>query len=327
MTQPDPDSVRELRANLLGSWHRFVDVYEPLRPELYSYCRHLSRSPWDAEDLAQDTLARAFATLGNTQQEIANPRAWLFRVASNLWIDRTRRLREETLANAEPHVAADARVSPDAAHTLIARLSPQERAAVVLKDVFDFTLEDTAETLATTVGAVKAALHRGRGKLAEPDAPAANTPSPALVSAFCDRFNARDIDGLVALLLDTATIDIVGVHTESGVDAARQGSFVGMLYGSRRMSGEDPRGGMDAVHRHGVLSTPARVELRVHRGEALLLHWYAHTGGDAVRAFTRLQTDGEKIVRVRNYFYTPEPIEELCRELGLPFHTNGVRYW
>lgn len=71
MTQPDPESVRELRASLLGSWHRFVDVYEPLRPELYRYCRYLSRSPWDAEDLTQDTLARAFATLGSIEQEIA----------------------------------------------------------------------------------------------------------------------------------------------------------------------------------------------------------------------------------------------------------------
>jgi RNA polymerase sigma-70 factor (ECF subfamily) len=326
MTQPHPDSVRELRATLLGSWHRFVDVYEPLRPELYRYCRYLTRSPWDAEDLVQDTLARAFVMLGNMHQEIANPRAWLFRVASNLWIDRTRRLREDALA-AEPIASSETRVSPEAAGTLIARLSPQERAAVVLKDVFDFTLEETAETLSTTVGAVKAALFRGRGKLGEADTAVTNSPSPAVVSAFCDAFNARDIERMVALLLDTATVDIVGVHTESGVDAARSGSFVGMLYGSRRMSGEDPRGGMDAQHRHGVLSTPARVELRVVRGEALLIHWYAHTGGDAVRAFSRLQTDGEKIVRVRNYFYTPEPIEELCKELGLPCHTNGVRYW
>jgi len=327
MPQLDPDSVRELREALLGSWHRFVDVYEPLRPELYRYCRYLTRSPWDAEDLTQDTLARAFTLLGNMHQEIANPRAWLFRVASNLSIDRARRLREEHVPEPEALAAADARVSPEAASALIARLSPQERAAVVLKDVFDFTLVETAETLSTTVGAVKAALHRGRGKLEEPEAPAASSPSPALVSAFCERFNARDIDGLVALLLDTATIDIVGVHTETGVDAARTGSLVGMLYGSRRMSGEDPRGGMDAQYRHGVLSTPARMEVRVHRGETLVVHWYAHAQGDAVRAFSRFRTDGDKIVRVRNYFYTPEPIAELCKELGVPFHTNGVRYW
>jgi len=45
------------------------------------------------------------------------------------------------------------------------RLSPQERAAVVLKEVFDMTLEEIADLLATTTGAVKAALHRGRDRL------------------------------------------------------------------------------------------------------------------------------------------------------------------
>ena len=53
------------------------------------------------------------------------------------------------------------------------RLSPQERAAVVLKDVFDLSLEEIAEALGSTVGGVKAALHRGRGKLADEVRPGA----------------------------------------------------------------------------------------------------------------------------------------------------------
>jgi hypothetical protein len=53
-----------LAATVAGSWRRFLETYEPLRPALYRYCRYLTRSPWDAEDLAQDVLARAFATLG-----------------------------------------------------------------------------------------------------------------------------------------------------------------------------------------------------------------------------------------------------------------------
>src|SRR5437867_3329023 len=56
------------------SWHRFLETYEPLRSELYRYCRYLTRSPWDAEDLAQDTLARAFVTLARMGQDPANPR-------------------------------------------------------------------------------------------------------------------------------------------------------------------------------------------------------------------------------------------------------------
>ena len=87
----DPSNIdpatTELSTAVTQSWKRFLEIYEPLRPVLYRYCRYLSRSPWDAEDLVQDTLARAFATLGGLHEPPRDPRAWLFRVASNLWID------------------------------------------------------------------------------------------------------------------------------------------------------------------------------------------------------------------------------------------------
>src|SRR3954469_7348389 len=76
------------------SWRGFLESCEPLRPELYRYCRHLTRSPWDADDLVQDALARAFVTLGCLHQPLDNPRAWLFRVASNVWLNRVRDRRE-----------------------------------------------------------------------------------------------------------------------------------------------------------------------------------------------------------------------------------------
>src|SRR4051795_9093199 len=85
-TQDLPDATQR-------TWRRFLETYEPLRPALYRYCRYLTRSPWDAEDLAQDVLARAFATLGQLHAPPRSPQAWLFRVASNLWIDRVRSVR------------------------------------------------------------------------------------------------------------------------------------------------------------------------------------------------------------------------------------------
>src|SRR5262249_29441373 len=81
-----------------AAWQRFVESLEPLRPELYRSCRYLTRNAWDAEDLVQDTLARALVTLARLFQPIDHPRAWLFRIASNLWIDRQRRQREEPLS-------------------------------------------------------------------------------------------------------------------------------------------------------------------------------------------------------------------------------------
>jgi pimeloyl-ACP methyl ester carboxylesterase len=77
-----------------ASWRRFLDTYEPLRPDLYRYCRHLTLSPWDAEDMVQDTMARAFVALGIMTEPPHRPRAWLLRVASNLWLNRTRQARE-----------------------------------------------------------------------------------------------------------------------------------------------------------------------------------------------------------------------------------------
>jgi RNA polymerase sigma-70 factor, ECF subfamily len=62
-------------------------------------------------------------------------------------------------------------------------------------------------------------------------------------------------------------------------------------------------------------------------GESILLFWYAHEDGDAVRAVARLETDEDRLSRLRNYFFTPDVIAEVCRELGVPFRVNGYRYW
>jgi len=326
MTPPPREPMSELSDAVKASWHRFLDVYEPLRPELYRYCRYLTRSAWDAEDLVQDTMARAFVTLGCLYREPPNPRAWMFRVASNLWIDGTRRKREVTGREVEPAAPPAPAVDREAAGTLISALSPQERAAVVLKDVFDLSLDEAAEALSTTVGAVKSALHRGRGKLVAPEAPAPHPPARAVLDAFCDAFNARDLDRLVALLLDTATVEIVGVVTEYGPDAARDPD-TGSLAGFLRPITHDERGGVDPSHLEDYLPSIARVEVRVHRDEPVLLYWYAHRDGEAVRAVARFETDGDRVVRVRNYFFTPDVIAEVCRELDVDHRSNGYRYW
>src|SRR5688572_15310835 len=153
MPTQHPEADTSLAEAVKTSWHRFLDEFEVHRPELYRYCRHLTRDPWDAEDLAQDALTRAFVTLGTLFQEPPNPRGWIFRVASNLWIDRMRRARHErelTRSLQHEEIDADPRAPREAAGTLLVRLSPQERAAVVLKDVFDFSIEEIADMLSTS---------------------------------------------------------------------------------------------------------------------------------------------------------------------------------
>lgn len=332
MATKHPEADTSLSEAVKASWHRFLDEFEAHRPELYRYCRHLTRDPWDAEDLAQDALARAFVTLGSLFKPMpSNPKVWLFRVASNLWIDRIRRAREVT--GEVPEAIAEIReeVDADAARTLLALLSPQERTAVLLKDVFDFTLEEVAESLSTTVGAVKIALHRGRTKLVAPSKPASfamHAPTPEVLKAFCDAFNQRDLDRMTALLLDRGSAEIVGLVTEYGPEAARDpetGSFHGMMFGD--LSSDDPRGGVEMQLRRGVLSAPPRAELRDYRGESIILFWYGHTDGEAVRAVARAEVRDGHIARVRNYFFTPDVITEVCRELDVPCRVNGYRYW
>jgi RNA polymerase sigma-70 factor (ECF subfamily) len=299
-------------------WRRFLEEYEPLRADLYRYCRFLTRNPWDAEDLVQDVLARAFVTLGGVTHAPPNPKAWLFRVASNHWINQVKRTRETLVTPPEQSIEPDPRSAREAAGSLVARLAPQERAAVVLKEVFDFSLEEIADALSTSVGAVKAALHRGRGQLAELDyEPVAKAPPPVL-DAFCAAFNARDIDRLTALLLDNVTLEFPGLHTDFGAEAARRALGTTM---------SNSRAFILPEWRQDIVEASPRFEVRAHRDRQMVLAWWRHADGEAVRAFSLLDCEGDRISRMRTYFHTPEAIAEVCRELGVPCRTNGYRYW
>jgi RNA polymerase sigma-70 factor, ECF subfamily len=293
-----------------ASWRRFLDVYEPLRPDLYRYCRHLTRSPWDAEDMSQDAMARAYATLACMAAPPENPRAWLFRVASNLWLNRTRQTREVLGGDSElpePSKTSEQRAAREAAGTLIAQLSPQERAAVVLKDVFELSLEEIAESLSTSTGAIKAALHRGRAKLVDPSEEEPPAVAPAVLDAFCAAFNAGDLDRLTGLLLETTTMEFPGVMIEYGAAALRAGSLQSTLFGCPEGRYKPP--------------VPPRCEVRMHRGESILLWWL----GKEVDAVVRVELDGDRVARLCNYRHSPELTTEVCRELGVPFLTHGYR--
>jgi RNA polymerase sigma-70 factor, ECF subfamily len=301
--------MTELSDPAQRAWRGFLDRFEPLRPDLYRYCRYLTRSPWAAEDLAQDTLARAFVTLACAQEPPHNPRAWLFRVASNLWLNQRRDERELPMA-APPEASASPslRGAREAAGTLLSQLAPQERAALVLKEAFDLSLDEVATTLQTTVGAVKAALHRGRGKLLEPEPGEPNAVLPAVLDAFCAAFNDGDLPRLTSLLLEDATVEYPGLIVEHGRLAAARGSLHGTLFGCPNATEPIPK---------------PRCEARWHRGEPILLWWW----GQEVHSVVRPLLSGDAVASLRNHHHAPELIAEVCGELNLPYRTHGYRFW
>lgn len=305
-------------------WWQFIEETESLRPELYRYCRYLTRSPWDAEDLVQETLLRAFVTRTCTHPPVVSLKAWMFRVASNLALNNFRR--KPLLAESSNELATspvDAQATREALGTLVDALAPQERAAVVLKDVFGFELTEVATALATTEGAVKSALHRGRGELRELEDTAPSREVPPILHEFVDAFNARDLDRLTGLLVESVSLEFPGLFTEVGAETARRGSLRGILFGNPA-AGET---GITQNYRAGLQASAPKLELRVHRGEPLLLAWFAHDEGDAVRAITRVTLVDSLISRMLTYIHQPDVLAEVCAELDVPFRSNGYRFW
>lgn len=101
-----------------------------------------------------------------------------------------------------------------AVERLVMSLPPMERACVLLKDVFDYTLKEIAELVSSTLGGVKAALNRGRSKLAALPEPVRThrEVSPELsrlLHLYADRFNKRDWDGLHELIRADARLRVV----------------------------------------------------------------------------------------------------------------------
>jgi RNA polymerase sigma-70 factor (ECF subfamily) len=203
----------------------------------------------------------------------------------------------------------------DAAKHLLTHLPPVERAALLLKDVFDLSLEETATALESTVGAVKAALHRGRAKLSEIQSEPAvlrsqNTGlSAAVVERFVDAFNARDVNRLTALMREDATSEMLGMVLEYGREAI----------------GKSERGVLHHTFANHPSKDTFRAELREYKGEPIVLFWTKDAGQEVVSSILKLDERDGAVSRLRHYFFCPEVLAEVCEELGAPVKTNGYR--
>jgi RNA polymerase sigma-70 factor, ECF subfamily len=170
---------------------RFEEEVLELADQVYRVARRLVSTREEAEDLVQEAYARAFRSW-RSYTPGTNLRAWLFRILTNLNIDRGRREQrapdtqpmeegdyylynrlEETTGGAEDEERVVERLSQDAIVDALATLPHNYRDVVVLVDIGDFSYQDAAQILDIPIGTVMSRLHRGRRVLKQELAEAA----------------------------------------------------------------------------------------------------------------------------------------------------------
>jgi RNA polymerase sigma-70 factor, ECF subfamily len=178
-TQSDTEEPRRL-AEEARDRVRFEEDALALSDQVYRVARHLVGSREEAEDLMQETYARAFRSWRSFQPG-TNLRAWLLRILTNLNIDRGRRLQrtpdtqpleasdyflvdrlEETGGPISDEERVDERLSQDSIVEALAAVPHDFRDVIVLVDIGDFSYADAAQILDIPIGTVMSRLHRGR---------------------------------------------------------------------------------------------------------------------------------------------------------------------
>ena len=224
---PDP-----VVSDLNQGMRRFLELVSGIRADLHRYCARMTGSVADGEDIVQDTLARAYYALSE-MDAVPELRPWLFQIAHNRALDHLRRYErrmsepldtvfESALSTGrDPEDRLAQEQATRAAISRFVELVPAQRSAVILKDVLGHSLTEVAEMMRLSEAAAKAALHRGRQRLrvlaeAAPAPPSVPNPVSPGIARYVALFNARDWDGVRALLAEDVRLDLVSRVKRNG---------------------------------------------------------------------------------------------------------------
>ncbi len=199
-------------------------TFDRHRRELHVHCYRMLANYHEAEDAVQETYARAWRARDRLE-ESSNARAWLYKIATNVCVDRARQARTRARSFAEvswlepypdrlldlaappdeqPDAVLAARETIELAFLAVIQLLPaRQRAVLVLRDVLEWSAAETAVALEMTVPAVTSALQRARARIAAASAGADRTTQPSpyereLLQKFIDSHERMDAAAALA---------------------------------------------------------------------------------------------------------------------------------
>ncbi|ATP42162.1 RNA polymerase sigma factor SigW [Solibacillus sp. R5-41] len=174
---------KRIKQVLKGDQNAYADIVNLYQHKLYQVCYRMLGNKQEAEDIAQEAFIRAYINLHSYDQN-RKFSTWLYRIATNLCIDRIRKKKPDYYLDAEvagteglnmySQIAVDEQLPEEAVEQMelqdriqyeISRLPDKYRSVIVLKYIEELSLLEISEILDMPLGTVKTRIHRGREAL------------------------------------------------------------------------------------------------------------------------------------------------------------------